>query len=109
MFTTQWLLFSSHDTAGEPAFQFATQNDLGQLVQLPDRLGDESNILDLFLTSNTSPYDVKLFLPLGSSDHLLISVSSSISSSLPHERRPPPLLKGNVCIILVPKAGRVLI
>ncbi|KAL7643214.1 UNVERIFIED_CONTAM: hypothetical protein RMT77_006505 [Armadillidium vulgare] len=86
----QWLSSSSHDTAGERAFHFAIQNDLEQLVQLPtripDRLGDEPNILDLFLTSNPSPYTVKLFPPLGSSDHLLISVSSSISSSLPQER-----------------------
>src|ERR1700755_888472 len=86
----QWLSSSSHDTAGERAFIFSIQNDLEQLVQLPtripDRLGDEPNILDLFLTSNPSPYTVKLFPPLGSSDHLLISVSSSISSSLPQER-----------------------
>src|SRR6201990_2101591 len=70
----QWLSFSSHDTAGERAFLFSIQNDLEQLVQLPtripDRLGDEPNILDLFLTSNPSPYTVKLFPPLGSSDHL---------------------------------------
>src|ERR1700755_106304 len=39
-------------------------------------------------TSNPSPYTVKLFPPLGSSDHLLISASSSISSSLPQERPP---------------------
>ena len=89
----QWLSSSSHDTAGERAFHFAIQNDLEQLVQLttriPDRLGDEPNILDLFLTSNPSPYTVKLFPPLCSSDHLLISVSCSVSSSLPQERPPP--------------------
>ena len=72
--------------------------------RIPDRLGDEPNILDLLLTSNHSPYTVKLFPPLGSSDHLLISVSSSISSSLPQER--PLLLKGNVCGTSVPQAGR---
>ncbi|KAL7647645.1 UNVERIFIED_CONTAM: hypothetical protein RMT77_001245 [Armadillidium vulgare] len=46
-------------------------------------------MLDLFLTSNPSPYTVKLFPPLGSSDHLLISVSCPVSSSLPQERPPP--------------------
>ncbi|KAL7640560.1 UNVERIFIED_CONTAM: hypothetical protein RMT77_008835 [Armadillidium vulgare] len=89
----QWLSSSSQDPAGELAFQFSIQNNLEQLVHLPtritDRLGDEPNILDLFLTSNPSPYTVKLFPPLGSSDHLLISVSCPVSSSLPQER--PPL------------------
>src|ERR1044072_8788932 len=92
----QWLSSSSHDPAGEFAFQFSIQNNLEQLVHfpthIPDRLGDEPNILDLFLTSYPSPYAIKLFPPLGSSDHLLISVSSSISSGLPQER-PPPLGK----------------
>ncbi|KAL7640067.1 UNVERIFIED_CONTAM: hypothetical protein RMT77_009481 [Armadillidium vulgare] len=49
----QWLSSSSHDPAGELAFNFSVQNNLEQLVQLPtripDRLGDEPNILDLFL------------------------------------------------------------
>src|SRR6201990_3332229 len=52
-------------------------------------LVNEPNILDLFLTSYPSPYTVKLFSPLGSSDHLLISVSCSVSSSLPQEWPPP--------------------
>ena len=72
---------SSHNTDGERAFHFAIQKDLEQLVRLhtriPYHLGDEPNILDLFLTSNPSPYTVKLYPSLGSSDHL-ISVSSSI-------------------------------
>ncbi|KAL7636546.1 UNVERIFIED_CONTAM: hypothetical protein RMT77_013321 [Armadillidium vulgare] len=89
----QWLSYSSHDPAGELAYNFSIQNNLEQLVQLPtripDRLGDEPNILDLFLTSYPSPYTVKLFPPLGSSDHLLISVSCPVSSSLPQERPPP--------------------
>jgi exonuclease III len=89
----QWLSSSSQDQAGELAFDFSIHNCLEQLVQLPtripDRIGDKPNILDLFMTSNPSPYSVKLFPPLGSSDHLLISVSSPISSSLPQERPPP--------------------
>ena len=52
-------------------------------TRIPNRLGDEPNILDLFLTSFPSPYTVKLFPPLGSSDHLLISVSCPVSSGLP--------------------------
>ena len=89
----QWLSFSFHDPAGELAFNFSIQNNLEQLVHLPtripDRLGDELNILDLFLTSYPSPYTVKLFPSLGSSDHLFNSVSCSVSSSLPQERPPP--------------------
>ncbi|KAL7640504.1 UNVERIFIED_CONTAM: hypothetical protein RMT77_008779 [Armadillidium vulgare] len=104
----QWLSSSSHDPAGELAFNFSIQNNLEQLVHLPsripDRLGDEPNILDLFLTSYPSPYTVKFFPPLGSSDHLLISVSNSISSSLPQEG--PFLLKRNVCGISLPQAGQ---
>ena len=79
--------------AGELAYNFSIQNNLEQLVQLPtripDRIDDEPNILDLFLTSYPSPDAVKLFPPLGSSDHLLISVSCSVSSGLPQERPPP--------------------
>src|ERR1700755_962386 len=88
-----WLSSSSHNPAGELAFNFSIQNSLEQLVQLPtripDRLGDEPNILDLFLTSYPSPYTAKLYPPLGSSDHLLISVSCSVSSSLPQELNSP--------------------
>ena len=56
------------------------------LTRYPDRSGDQPNLLDLFLTSNPMPYTVELFSPLGSSDHRLISVSNSISSSLSLER-----------------------
>src|ERR1044072_7243183 len=62
-------------------------------TRIPDRLGDKPNILDLFLTSNPSPYTVNLFPPLGSYDHL-ISVSSFISSSLPQKRPPSIERKG---------------
>jgi hypothetical protein len=89
----QWLSSRTQDRAGELAYQFSIQNDLEQLVQAPtrypDRHGDQPNLLDLFLTTNPLPYTVNLFSPLGSSDHRLISVSNSISSSLPQERPPP--------------------
>src|ERR1700755_2927481 len=88
----QWLSSSSHDPAGELAYNFSIQNNFDQFVQhptrIPDSLGDEPNILDLFLTSYPSPYTVKRF-PLGSSDHLLISESCSLSPNLPQERPPP--------------------
>ncbi|XP_050715769.1 uncharacterized protein LOC126998326 [Eriocheir sinensis] len=78
-----WLSSSFTDQPGEQAYNFALLNDLEQLVQhhtsIPDRLGDRPNILDLFLTSNPSTYSVKLFSPLGFSDHNLISVSCPIA------------------------------
>ena len=49
--------------------------------------GDTPNILDLFLTSNPSVYSVKLSFPLGSSNHNLISVTSSI---IPVQPQDPP-------------------
>ena len=62
-------------------------------TRVPDRLGYKPNIIDLFMIYNPSPYFVKLFPPLGSSDHLLISDSSPIVSSLPQERPPPSARK----------------
>src|ERR1700755_1404185 len=54
------------------------------------------NMLDLFLTSYPSLYNVKLFPFLGLSDHLRISVSCSVSSSLRQER-PPPSVRRRFC------------
>ncbi len=78
-----WLSSSFTEKPGEHAYNFALLNDLEQLVQhptyIPDCLGDRTNILDLFLTSNPSKYSVKLFPPLGSPNHNLISVSCPIT------------------------------
>ena len=81
--------------SGELAFQFALLNDLDQIVnqptRIPDRLGDRPSILDLFLTTNPSNYSISVSSPLGSSDHCLISSSSSItqvhSEDAPGQRR----------------------
>ncbi|MPC20839.1 hypothetical protein E2C01_013799 [Portunus trituberculatus] len=81
-----WLSSPFTDPPGELAFNFAIFHDLEQLVQHPtrilDSLGDTSNILDLFLTSNPSAYAVTLSSPLGSSNHNFISVSCPISPIL---------------------------
>ena len=91
-----WLSSSFTDHPGEQAFNFATLNDLDQLVKhptrIPDRLGDTPNILDLFLTTNPSAYTVKLSSPLGSSDHSLISVSCSIAPVLSQDPPQPRCL-----------------
>ncbi|XP_050709244.1 uncharacterized protein LOC126994048 [Eriocheir sinensis] len=78
-----WLSSSSTDQSGEQAYNFAVLNDLEQLVQhptrIPDHLGDRPNILDLFFTSNSSAYSVKVCSPLGSSYHNLIYLSCPIA------------------------------
>jgi len=78
-----WVSSSSTDEPSAQAFSFAILYDVEQLVQhpthIPDHLGDTPNILELFLTSNPSAYLVKLFSPLSSSDHYLISVSCPIT------------------------------
>ncbi|MCP4340929.1 MAG: hypothetical protein GY799_19080, partial [Desulfobulbaceae bacterium] len=82
-----WLSSLRTDSPGEQAYDFSILNDLEQLVQhptrIPDRLGDQPNILDLFLTSNPSAYSIQLFSPLGSSDHNLISATCSIAPVQP--------------------------
>ena len=89
----EWLYSRRTDAAGERAFEFCLENDFTQLVQyptrIPDRLGDEPNILDLFLTTNPSLYTVNVSAALGSSDHLLVSVSFPLISGGQLERPPP--------------------
>ncbi|MPC36370.1 hypothetical protein E2C01_029826 [Portunus trituberculatus] len=74
-------LFTDHP--GELTFNFAILHDLQQLVQhptrIPDRHGDMTNILDLFLISNPFAYLVTLSSPFNSSDYNLIFVSCPIS------------------------------
>ncbi|MPC70576.1 hypothetical protein E2C01_064828 [Portunus trituberculatus] len=83
-----WLSSPFNNHPGELAFNFAILHDLEQLVQhptrFPDRLGNAPNILDLFLTFNRA-YAVTLSSSLGSSDHILISVSYPISPISPKD------------------------
>ena len=84
-----WISSSFTDQPGEQTFNFAILHDLEQLVQfptrIPDRLGDTSNILDLFLTSNPSVYSDKLSYPLGFANHKLISVTCFITPVQPQD------------------------
>ena len=64
-----------------------TREQLQHPIPIPDCLGDTSNILDLYLTSNSSVCYVKLFSPLGSSNHNPISVSCPVAPVSPLERR----------------------
>jgi hypothetical protein len=51
-------------------------------TRVPDRSGDNSYLLDLFLTSNQICYKTSVSAPVGTSDHCLISICLQ-SASLP--------------------------
>ena len=85
---TEWLGSSCTDVGGEQAHSFSVLNDLEQIIQhptrVPDRHDQTPNPLDLFFTSCPLNYQYSISAPLGSSDHTLISVSSSLAP-------PPPI------------------
>lgn len=81
------------------AFHFPFQKNFGQMLQLPIyinvRLGNKSNILEIFLTSSPSPYIVKLstfimFLGLPYCLCILFNLFTS------YVRKRPSILKWNV-------------
>ena len=81
-----WLVHSRcTDTAGVAAFNFAVCHSLTQFVasptRIPDRDSDGSYLLDLFLTSHPDGFEYSVESPLGTSDHCLVSISSSFSTS----------------------------
>jgi len=69
------------------ALSFSHLNDLQQIIKhptcVPDRLDQAPNTLDLFFTSNPENYSYSLSSPLGSSDHSLLSVSTTLSQLSP--------------------------
>ncbi len=76
---TDWLPYSfSTDAAGRAAQQFTNLNGLTQLIneptRIPDRDGDRSQLLDLFLTTHPDNYSTEVASPLGTSDHCLIQI-----------------------------------
>ena len=87
-----WLHSSHTDTEGETAYTFSIYNDLDQLIQFPTRIPDQHShtpqTLDLFLSTDLSPYSYSILCPLGSSDHNLITVSCSASLPSPLQKNP---------------------
>jgi len=83
----EWLNSSSTDVGGSEALSFSHLNDLEQIIKhptrVPDRLDQAPNTLDLFFTSNPQNYSYSLSSPLGSSDHSLLSVSTTLSPPSP--------------------------
>ena len=88
MFTCVFLLAFMVQPVNVPSISLSktTSSSWCSSLLVSHRLGDEPNILDLFQTSNPSPYTVKLI-------HLFVSpvtlsLYPSIISSLPQERPP---------------------
>ena len=73
------------DSPGELYYNFSTSNDLTQMVNFPIWIPDcdfhSPPLLDLFLSSENSFFFSIAFLPLGNSDHFVVSVSIDFLSN----------------------------
>ena len=73
------------DGPDELCYNFSFWNDLTQMVDFPTWIPDWGSyspaLLDLFLASNTSVYSTMAFIPLGYSDHFVVSVSIDFPSN----------------------------
>ena len=67
------------DRSGELCYNFSISNDLTQKVNFPTQIPDCDShspaLLDLFISSENSFRSTTGFLPLGNSDHVVVSVS----------------------------------
>ena len=75
-----WLTYSGEtDRPGELCYNFSISNNLTQIVNfplwIPDCGSHSPALLDLFLSSDASTCSAMAFLPLGNSDHVVVSVS----------------------------------
>ena len=66
------------DRPGELCYNFPIVNDVTQIVNFPTRITDcdshSSAPLDLFISSDASIFSAMVFLPMGNSDHVVVSV-----------------------------------
>ena len=81
-----WLAYSGGtDRPGELCDIFSISNDLTQMVHFPTRISDCDSpspaLFDLLLSSDASICSTMAFLPLGNSDHVVISVSIDFPSN----------------------------
>ena len=81
-----WLTYSGGtDRPGELCYDFSISNDLTQMVNFPTWIPDCDShspaLLDLFLSSDASICSTMAFLPLGNSDHVVVSVSIDLPSN----------------------------
>ena len=75
-----WLTYSGGtDRPGELCYNFSISSDFTQIVNFPTQIPDCDShspaLLDLFISSDTSICSAIAFPPLGSSDHVVVSVS----------------------------------
>ena len=75
-----WLTYSGGtNRPGELCYNFPISYDLSQIVNFPTRIPDCDSpspaLLDLSLCSDASVCSTMAFLPLGNSDHVVVSVS----------------------------------
>ena len=82
-----WLTYSSGtDRSGELCYNFSISNDLTQMANFPTHIPDCDShspaLLDLFISSHVSICSAVVFHPLGTSDHVVVSVSIDFPSYL---------------------------
>ena len=72
------------DRSGELCYNFSISNELTQMVNVSTRIPDCDShsqvFLDLFFSSDASICSTIVFLPLGNSDHVEVSFSTSFPS-----------------------------
>ena len=81
-----WLNYSGGtDKPGELCYNFSISNNLTQMVNFPSQISDcdshSPDLLDLFLSTDTSICFKMAFSPLGNSDHVVVSVSIDFPSN----------------------------
>ena len=81
-----WLTYSGGtDRPGELCDIFSISNDLTQMVHFPTRISDCDSpspaLFDLLLSSDASICSTMAFLPLGNSDHVVVSLSIDFMSN----------------------------
>ena len=80
-----WLSYSGGtDRSCVNSYDFSISNDLTEMVnfptQIPDYDSDRPPLLDLFLCSDAIICSTMSFLPLGNSDHIVVSDSIDFPS-----------------------------
>ena len=75
-----WLAYShGADRPGKVCYNFPISNDFTQIVNFPNRIPDCDShspaLLDIFISSDANICSTMASPPLGSSDHVVVSVS----------------------------------
>ena len=80
------------DVGGREALDFSISHELEHIIQhltcVLDCHGNKANILDLFFIFNPQNYTYATHPPLGSLNHILVSVPCSFAHPLPYAPHP---------------------